>query len=80
MSVKQATVTKSTTIRFHESHKMPPILDPGHVTPAVVMEFQEYTTAFFIKTKTPDNELLESIDKVKRLYFSQARLLIKVDT
>ena len=40
---------------------MPPILDPGCVTPAVVMEFQEYTTAFFVKTKTPDNEQVTSL-------------------
>ena len=61
MSAKQTTINESATIRFHESHKTPPILDPGHVTPAVVMEFQEYATAFFIKTKMPEDEQVISL-------------------
>ena len=40
---------------------MPPILDPGHISPAAVMEFQEYATAFFVKTKMPDDEQVTSL-------------------
>ena len=61
MSNKQYTVSETASIRFHKSHKTPPILDPGRVTPAVVIEFQEYATAFFTKTKTPEEEQVKSL-------------------
>ena len=61
MLSKQYTGTESASIRIHESHKTPPILDPGCVTPAVVIEFQEYVMVFFAKTKTPEEEQVTSL-------------------
>ena len=61
MSTQRTTTNNTTSIRFHESHKTPPILDPGRITPAVVMEFQEYATAFFAKTKTPEEEQVTAL-------------------
>ena len=60
-SLAQSTISDTAQVKYHEGNKAPPIMLPGHVTPALLLQWEEHTTAYFDKAKTPKAEKVSSV-------------------
>jgi hypothetical protein len=61
MSVVQATITETAQVKYHEGNKAPPTMLPGHVTPALLLQWEEHAVAYFDKAKTPEADKVASV-------------------
>lgn len=55
-----ATMHDMASIKFHESHKIAPILTAGNVSPTIITQFIEYLESFFHKAKITETEKIHS--------------------
>ena len=60
-SLEHSTISDTAQVRYHEGNKVPPTMLPGHVIPALLLQWEEHTTAYFNKAKTPDAEKVSSV-------------------
>ena len=54
-------IGETVQVKYHESHKAPLVLLPGHVTPALLLQWEEFTIAYFDRAKTASANKVSSI-------------------
>jgi len=56
MSNNTTTFQNMASVKFHDGHKVAPVLTAGDLSPAIISQFVEYLNAFFHKCKIPDGD------------------------
>ena len=57
----ETAIGETAQVKYHESHKAPPVLLPGRVTPALLLHWEEFASAYFDRAKTASADKVSSI-------------------
>ena len=60
-SLANSTMSETAQVKYHEGNKAPLTMLPGHVTPALLLQWEEHAVAYFDKTKTAEADKVSSI-------------------
>lgn len=60
-SLAQSIISDTAQVKYHEGHKAPPTMLPGHITPTLLLQWEEHTITYFDKAKTAEADKVYSI-------------------